>query len=116
MRNAPNEATVIRVARVGSIRRNAPSNAVPPAGGDPMSRTKWSKVTPGCVTFSCLQLTSSTTSGVVFAKRTQPSSKSKVQKSLDHVFVARTWLETLKELAAGGYETGSGERCRDPQK
>jgi hypothetical protein len=51
-----------------------------------------------------------------FAKRTQPPSKSKLQKSLGHIFVVRTWLETQKRAGIKWYATGSGQRRRDWQK
>jgi hypothetical protein len=116
MRNASNEATVIRVARAGSIGRISPSNVIFRAGGDPTSGMKWSILTPGCSSFSCVQSTSRMISAVVFAKRTQPPSKSKLQKSLGQDFVARPWLETQKRAGIGWYTTGSGQRRRVRQK
>jgi hypothetical protein len=55
-------------------------------------------------------------SGTVFAKRTQPPSKSKLQQSLGQVFVLQTWLETQKRASIKWHATGSGQRRRDRQK
>jgi hypothetical protein len=80
-----------------------PPNVVFRAGGDPTSGMKWSILTSGCASFSCVQSTSRMISAAVFAKRTQPPGKSKLQKSLGQDFVARTWLETQERAGIGWY-------------